>query len=349
MKLFSKIRINYTKGKLRQVRIFDIPVWQYEKSELTNNKLKLSFPLFNKSPKSDLVFYLKFNSANFHYNIASLEHWINIVNAMGGDYYIICDNKNLERQILSQLKFDNSNIKFIQSDNTISSKLIKAIAIPFWRKAARAHLTTFYHAQKIGLNSFWNIDADDTMFFDEASNVAAALKIVQKYAVENNINCFSLDMHSSYFNGILWNFGVTFVYDTGACIKAIKEIDGRMKQETPYCGADNYFRHLKNKNLLNCKTYNINNCYFVHWGQWGIIYILKTLQICKNNKLIYPFMAQMALNSDIGVIDTAPGIINFDTCITEESSRKFLDDILLKERRRIYNRFWRNNEISAKN
>ena len=94
MKLFSKIRINYTKGKLRQVRIFDIPVWQYEKSELTNNKLKLSFPLFNKSPKSDLVFYLKFNSANFHYNIASLEHWINIVNAMGGDYYIICDKKN---------------------------------------------------------------------------------------------------------------------------------------------------------------------------------------------------------------------------------------------------------------
>ena len=91
--LFKKVKINYSKGYLTQIRFLDYPLIQYEQTP--NHKLKkITFPLLRK-PKTDKpVFYLKVNSKSYNYSIFSLAHWLYIVNAMKADYYILCDDKN---------------------------------------------------------------------------------------------------------------------------------------------------------------------------------------------------------------------------------------------------------------
>jgi hypothetical protein len=335
--MFKKIEINLKDKTIRMLCFKGHVYFRYTRDE--NNIIKWSIPLLSRSSldKDRPVFYLKINNNQLGFTIGCLQQWIDIAKAMNGQVVIICDNEKLLKKCLRSVKLEEE-IVIIKSDQSIPSNIINAMAIPFWRKAARAHLTSFYHANKNNIHDFWNIDADDTTFFAPVEDIVKALNQVKDYANAQGINCFSLDMHSSYFNGILWNFGVTYVHEVKECMNGINLIHSVMKRETPYGSVDNYFAWLRNSGHLRCESFNISNLYFLHWGQWEYENASRLLSIYSDGYIKYPFIE--FLNTNEAKIPVAKHIINFDTGITEAISKKVLEDKLLSGKREIYKKFW---------
>lgn len=344
--LFKKVKINYSKGYLTQIRFLDYPLIQYEQTP--NHKLKkITFPLLRK-PKTDKpVFYLKVNSKSYNYSIFSLAHWLYIVNAMKADYYILCDDEKLEYEILKRISFCNENIKFINSDRRLFKKVIKNTCTPNWEKAGYAHLTTYIHAKKYGIKEIWNIDADDTIFFETPAAVAKVLEKVENYARNNNYHSFSLDMHRSAFRGLQWTFGITFTRMNIDIEKTIVNNAQNKDWQIEYhhnvlnlpinkweSNLDAYFTYLKDKQILNLGTFNINNLYFIHWGNCFIQFLLRSVQITKgDNIMYYPFYS--SVDSEKSGIPVFDDVINLDAGVDEQSSRKFMNEILFGFDKRI--------------
>lgn len=179
--MFKKIKINYINGKLRQIRFFDLPILQYEKT--VDNKLKkIVCPLFRKVNNKKTIAYLKINNKNYGFSIFCLQHWVNIINELGYDFYIICDDIELEYKMLSAICFSTDKINFIKSNRQTFKGQIGNLCSKRWINAGYSHLTTYLHAKKHKINDFWNIDADDTSFFEEPNNVAKTLLKVEEYA-----------------------------------------------------------------------------------------------------------------------------------------------------------------------
>lgn len=290
--MFKKVKINYTKGKLRQIRFFNLPIIQYE---LTNErKLKqIVFPLFRKVKTNRPVAYLKINSKNWYYSIFCIHHWINIVSTMGCDFYILCDDIDIEYKLLSEIPFQTSNIKFLKSDRHTLKKYIKNLCSKRWINAGYSHLTTYLHAKKNNIKEFWNIDADDTSFFEQPEIIANALIQIENLTRQNNFHAMSLDMHRSSFHGLHWTFGVTFTRlevdnDVISLIKNIKNNDWAkayykhvLNTNIPDSNLDAFFTYLKDKNKIKLGTFNINNVYFMHWGVCNTLEFYKMLQLVK--------------------------------------------------------------------
>lgn len=337
--LFKKVEINYAKGYLKQIRIGECPIIQYT---LTSDKKlkKVTFPLFRKPKKDKPVFYLKVNSKNYNYSIFSLAHWIYIANAMNADFYILCDDIKLEYEILKRISFNNENIKFLKSNRSKYKKIIRNTCTPAWEKAGYAHLTTYIHAQKHDIKEFWNIDADDTIFFENPKKVADALEVVADYARKTDFHSLSLDMHRSAFRGLQWTFGITFTKMDVDIDKIMMESARNKDWQIEYhhkvlnlpinkweSNLDAYFTYLKDKNCLKLGTFNINNLYFVHWGNCFINFLLRTIQITKGDNILYfPFYSLIS-NEKKG-IPVFDDVICIDAGITEASSHKFMCDVI---------------------
>lgn len=332
--MFKKVKINYTQGKLRQIRFFDLPIFQYE---LTNEgKLKsVVFPLFRKPKKDKPVVYLKFNSTNYAYSLWCLHHWISIVNTMGYDFYIICDKPAIEYKILEKVPFMTSNIKFIKSDRKSFKKEVNFICDRNWKNAAHAHLTTFIHAKANNIKEFWNIDADDTSFFEEPQNIKVALNKAEEYARKNNIEVFSLDMHRSMLKGKHWSFGIAFIKmsdKVADCLKSTKNVCwcDKLKEilkvkELTNNNLDWYFTYLKETNKLNIETFAIDNLYFAHWGFSFPIKIKKLIYVLKNHYLELPF-AHSLTNKDEKIL-LYKDVVEIVAGINENESKNFMNKI----------------------
>lgn len=327
--MFKRIKINYTKGKLRQIRLFDIPIVQYEIiTEKSKKKIRFCLPMFLRPKKDRPVFYLKINNTNTGFNIFCLQHWLNIINTLGGDFVIVCDNKKLEYVMLNRIIFCTSNIKIIRSDRTIPKRVIKNVATIMWEKAAYAHLTTFYHAKKYGIEEFWNIDADDTSFMEEPPVVANALQTVVNYAKENNLDAFSLDMHRTFFRGEHWSFGVAYIQNNSKLIKLVEKAknrhwhDEKLKYDKN-CNLDWYFTYLLDSKQAKISTFEIDNCYFMHWGAiTNLLFMMHSASITRNKQMEYPLGYKM-FNVKDSIMQIPDDCISFDTGIKEENSLKF--------------------------
>lgn len=330
MSIFKKLKINCTNGnKVRQIWFFDVPVLQYTKDKNNHKKYKL---LFNTKPNTkNSVFYFKFNSNNYYYSLFTIRHWLAIADILGCDYYIICDKLPLIEKMVSKISFPNDNIKFIKSDYSISKKIIKKVANKFWEKAAYAHLTSFYHAKKYNIKTFFNIDADDTTFYISDRKVADIIRKIMQVAEQKRYDCFSLDMHSTFSEGIKWNFGISYITNTEKCINAINSYNNN----EPPISVDNFFNHLRKAHILNCGTFNIENLYFMHWGQWGVGRGLRLLQICKNNRLYFPLL-NVIPERNISMI-VADWIDNIDVGISEKESMEFFKLVMLKDIGKVIN------------
>lgn len=351
--MFKKIKINYTKGKLRQIRFFDIPLVQYE---LTNErKLKnVVFPLFRKPKTERPVAYLKINSKNWRYAIFCMHHWINIVTEMGCDFYILCDDINIEYKLLSEIPFQTSNIKFLRSDRHTFKKYIKNICAKRWVNAGYSHLTTYLHAKKYGIKEFWNIDGDDTSFFEEPQVIAKALLKAEEIARQKNYHAFSLDMHRTSFYGLHWTFGVTFTRDYYDLFEILKRLKNDEWKKIYYncvldspaldSNLDSFFTYLKDKNKLNLGTFNINDIYFMHWGICNTLEFFKMLQIVQNGNMLYPIASYVDKNE--GTIPVFKDIINYNADINVEKSNNFMKGVLLyyKEHLKHLHTRWQNPE-----
>ena len=210
------------------------------------------------------TFYLKINT-NTEFAVKCFEHWVEIVEAYGADYYVVCDNEDLCTRISNDVKPHN-----IIPSSENARALIKDMVAPFWLNAGTALLTPFFHAKENGISSFFNIDADDTVMCCEAGVCAKVLMKARTYADNTEISCFSLDIHSSaverYFP--CWTFGVTYVKNNVDYIHAINQFTTLRER----IGAknlideniDEVFSVLGNESVIETGSFYIENLYFRH-------------------------------------------------------------------------------------
>lgn len=276
------MKINTLSGKFRRIYLFDKLVFEYKKNKQKIFNIDLSYKNNINKPKE--IFYLKFNRfADDAY--MCLQYWIDIINILGGDFYIICDNKKLEFNILKRIVFKDYNIKFIKSiKSQYLQNLINPIITPRWKNAAYAHLSTYYHAKQNNYKDFFNIDADDTLFIIPPEIFAKQLLQIKQYAINNSIDNFSLDMYLSRFWNKPWSFGVTYSQMKIDYFAIFEKYNNNSWWEEKYyviekeknVNLDSYFTYLKDINLINNKVFYIQDSYFIHYGN---IDENKTLQI----------------------------------------------------------------------
>ncbi len=332
MKLFEKIKIQLINGKSRQIKFLGFPIFQYDVIYTENKKNKrYYFPFIKKNKnytnenKETTVFYLKMN-IDTNISMICLQHWIDTINLLDADFYIICDNKKLQNNILKYIIFKNSNIKFISSIRNPLSNLVKKLVSKNWINAAYAHLTTFFHAKQNNIRNFWNIDADDTMLIINSEKITEILKQAQKYAIDNNINAFSLDMWNSRTRGKYWSFGITYINNSNSFVEIFNNLQNNNWQKNCLfnddINLDWYFTYLKQKNISQIKTFYIENTYFMHSCRLGNEFFTNIVgsYLCywTNNKVIYPIISNIFEDEQLGIIPINKECIKLDIGIKKE-------------------------------
>lgn len=335
-------KIRYSNGYYLLFKIFDTPVLQYIKTH--NKKVRIKFPFLRRQNKQPLMFYLKYNSPNFH-SIWCLHKWIETIADLGGRYVIVCDNQKLEEKIIANTTFNDDYYKFIKSDRRTLKHIIKNICDKTWINAGFSHLTTFTHAKANNIEEFWNIDVDDTTFFETPQKIADSLKKVMEYSKINNLDVFSYDMHASRFNNRHWSFGVTYTRNNSKLVEIIKNAKTKDWQRNYFdlqklfgdFNLDWYFTYLKDNKLINAKTFNINNLYFAHWGFATPTALTRLIQVEYNNKLYFPLSNSLCTLDFMQAIQLKDEIVVFETGINKDESLKFLTGMLCSYERKLNN------------
>jgi len=234
--------------------------------DLDNNNARNDSLLLSKRPP---VFYLKIN-LNTDFAIECFNHWVNIVEASGSDYYIVCDKEELIERVIN----DKNKDKFIPTSME-AKQLLRNIVTSYWLNTGAALMTPFLHAKENGYESFWNIDADDTVMCADAFKCAEILRQVQEYADKKELDCFSLDMHGSvcerYFPYPLWTFGVCYCKSSTDYVSKLLRFSETLvrknlkKEDLVDNNLDEIFSILGNDSQIKIGTFYIENMYFRHF------------------------------------------------------------------------------------
>jgi hypothetical protein len=263
-----------------------------------------------------------------------LQYWINIIDEYNVDFYIICDDKNLELKILEQIVFKNSNIKFICSIKKPFKKIVGAHKLSKrWLNAAYAHLTVFYHAKKNNIENYWNIDADDSLFLVKPSVATVILKAAQNYSDENDLSAFSFDFWSTKTRGKHWSFGITY---TRANVDYFKLLDcnnidwSKYKDYTSVHNIDWVFTFLKDLGQAKLMTFYVENLYFIHWGRFLGDAKNAFIAFWKNGEMSYPIRTNIFKDPQgiFPILDDNT-IVKFDLDINEEDCLDFGKEYLI--------------------
>ena len=284
-------RLTYLSGNnYRKVfSFFNFPIFEFHRKNLNE---KREFSLCGSLPKrnitSDDVFYLKINTDR-PYAYKCLSHWINIVQEYGADFYIVCDSLVLKYKILKNVPFHSLDVKFIKSiKNKNTKRITKFFCDKWWHKCSYAHLTSFFHARKIKAPFFWNIDADDTMILARPATASNMLKSAKKYAIENSLDAFSIDMATSYTYGRHWTFGVTLVNNSSDWQEKFEQAKKTWKGYYNFSETMNIdwvMTSMRDNGISNNKTFYAENMNFFHFGDFFIT--LHDLLIFKKGKVKY--------------------------------------------------------------
>ena len=168
----------------------------------------------DKKINNKCAFYLKVNR-NEGYTIRNLRHWLEIIREFGdeADHYIFCDSPMLKDKIVQTFSIVYPGIEDIIIGCIFSKEasfIIKNVTNERWKMAGYSHISTFIHARDHGYSRFWNIDADDTRFCLSPVRCRELLLEAERHAITDQIDCFSLDMHTSLIgSGKHWSFGIT--------------------------------------------------------------------------------------------------------------------------------------------
>lgn len=331
MKLFEKIKIQLKDKESRQIKFCGIPILQYTK--IRNGKRHYFFPVKQKINNNAPIFYLKINRLD-DYVFLCLQQWLDTISHMNRDYYILCDNKKLKKEIIKKIVFPNSNIKFLKSKRCNQlKKIVKNIATKFWIKATYAHLTTFYHAKHNNIKSFWNIDADDTLFCINPITLAEYFIKIEAYADTNNISAFSLDMHRSRTAGRHWSFGITYTQMNIDWFN-ILEMNTDNSWQKNYenfdyeFNLDWFFTYLHDYKNINNQTFYIENSAFIHWGNFLTNIIGSGIFYWENERLKFPIILNIIDDKYLGDIPIAQDCIKFTSNFDELQNKKYIIDNL---------------------
>lgn len=287
----------------------------------------------------DKAFYLKVNR-NEGYTLRNLRQWLAIVKNYGdrADYYIVCDNASLKDQILNEFSEQYPEISDVILGSIIndeSSNIISNVTNKRWEMAGYAHITTFLHAKDNGYKYFWNIDADDTRFCLDAERCRELLDEAEKYAEENKIDCFSLDMHTSLIgSGRHWSFGITYTNNYVDWLQLMKETCKEDLENEDKCpNFDRFFRYIRNNHKgvrlesfygENLKFFHYSNDFFwrisesalFHWKNGYLTLPLLYYGVgLKNRKSRMP-IESIVIQLDIGISDEESTISMLKACNT---------------------------------
>lgn len=284
-----------------------------------------------------MVFYLKINR-NERYTFRNLQHWVDIVEAIPeSKYYILCDHEELKQEVLKQVVFRNSGAEFLESCKTSAqmTSVVTEITDERWRNAGYAHLTTFWHARKMGYSGFWNIDADDTCFCLAPERVCELLQTAEANAEEEKMDILSLDMWMTRTKGYHWSFGITYVDNTADWFEIMKKYckDEGMKSKQ-IRNVDGYFSCLRSCTDLKIGTFYFENLRFIHYSDdffkrpdaSGFFH-------WKDGKLILPILLNCFGIESLGCVPITKEVRKLDMGITDQESKEFLLTYILPEER----------------
>jgi len=295
------------------------------------NKLDFGIRNTKKDAESLLirppVFYLKIN-LDSDFGIECFNHWVKIVEASRAEYYIVCDKEKLKEKVIN----DENKDKFIPT-SIEAKKLLRKIVDPHWLNAGAALFTPFLHAMENGYETFWNIDADDTVMCADAFKCAEMLNQIQEYADKSDFDCFSLDMHSSACERIYpyWTFGVCYCklsIDYISKILSFNELfeSNKLKPNDLFGNnLDEVFSILGRYSQIKVGTFYIENLYFRH-NDFEI-------HCYKNQRFIYRNVAQFTrgfwrlTNKEIVKgLNIPERFVKFDFELSESESLTFLEN-----------------------
>lgn len=289
-------------------------------------------PVFRKctGPRGggESVMYFKINR-NTAYTLDCIQAWLDIADALNADYYFVCDNCYLKYKILNQCYFKDTDIKFISSKGMSINKIANSLYTGNWKGATHAHLTPFYHAKKHGIKQFWNIDADDTTILLSAEKAAGALREAANIAISENIAALSLDMWISRTKGRHWSFGVTFINDKVDYLGIFKK-NTDLSWTSSYqrldfqFNLDWFFTYLRDNKYANIKTFYIDDCMFIHWGDFIANPFYSWVNIWKNGKVFFPILENVFGDEQTGVIDNCADY-KISVQASEEEGKKMLE------------------------
>ena len=275
----------------------------------------------------EMFFYLKVNRMD-EFVFKNVQHWIDCIALLPDSViYIICDKPELRQSITNRVDSKNKEIEFLSScyDAEVLQYIISNITDAVWRKAGYAHATTFWHAKQNNIEKFWNIDADDTYVCLDPVRMVEMLKIVEKYADENGINIFSLDMWRSNlktYKGLNnWSFGITYTDNSVDWLELMTEHceDKEFRCRDLELLIDDFFTYLKRCTEYRFETFCFDNLKFIHYSE---DFFGKTARSgfyhWKGDKLLYPILRHcigMRENSEVPIADD---VIKFNMNIKEE-------------------------------
>lgn len=225
--------------------------------------------------------YLKFNRTTLN-SYSCLNYWLEVARLTNYDLFFLCD--------LEIEKFPRSLLPILLCTEPQMRRLLEGKLAKKWVNAGAAHLTTFSHSRSNGFASFWNVDADDTLFLMPPEKLIMGMHKVEEYSESNRVDSFSLDMYQTF--QFHWSFGVTFTRNTVDYLNLIKLIDKyevaatypKVNEGNPfvrkedgllYClsgfngNIDWFFTFMRDRNLISAKSFYFNDSCFAHVGVFG--------------------------------------------------------------------------------
>lgn len=280
-----------------------------------------------------MVFFLKTNT-DTAYAIRNLQHWINIIRCCEKSIiYIICDKEELTQKLISNLKYDYLDVKFVKSiRNDYTYGIAEKITNQSWVYAGLAHMTPFLIAKENNYSKYWNIDADDTLFCLDYERVAELLLKAENYAYNNGIDLFSLDMWRSRCGGRHWSFGITYTNGEIDWIDVIRKNYNYIGSHDEFVDGihpkniDEFFTYIKNHDFsVKIETFYFENLMFIHYSEDFIFNpIQSAIYRWKNKRVQFPLLLSVYDNESQGDIEIYQDVIKLDIGITAYEGSSFL-------------------------
>ena len=295
-----------------------------KKLDLDTNKINKK----EEDPSTSLpVFYLKIN-LNTDFAVECFNHWTNIVEALGADYYIVCDKDELREKVIN----DKNKDKFMPT-SLQAKQLLNDVVDSSWLNVGAALLTPFLHAKENGYETFWNIDADDTVICADALKCNKMLRKVQEYADKTDIDCFSLDMHSSALERFYphWTFGVCYCKSSTDYVSKLlgfneffASIDLK-RDELFVNNLDEVFSILGKHSQIKTGSFYIENLYFRH-SDIEIHYYKNRTFLFKDISQGIKAVWRLKKEEVAGGLPIPDRFVKFDVGLLQSESLSFLED-----------------------
>lgn len=325
MNVFRKFKWQSFDDIVKEIQFFGFPLYR----KIGNKQIFFPIDKNQQNTHTETAVYLKIKRSD-DYAIFCLSEWLDLVHELGYDCFILCDDPVAITKIQKRIIFPNNKILIIPSDKkTLKSSLRKMIS-KCWLNAGLAHFTTFSHADKNHYKYFWNIDADDTTICAPLSTRQRLIKLAEDYLKSNNLDIFSYDMWWSQSKGTHWSFGITFTKTIPNFKGFLRPFVGSRWQQSyhkykVHFNVDWFFTYLKENKILRCESFYLENCYFIHWGDFLRNNIGSGLSINRNGvaeRVIQKNILDRDTNSEF---DLQKDSIKFDLQLTEASSRQYLN------------------------